>query len=203
MPALSFDPRTQGMGVGSVGVGDPNVIFKRKFRWTLEISGNGQCPFRVPPYFCKLAARPNIEFEETEINWLNDKTWIPGKASWQAITVTYIDVAGNLSGAGAQGNLGLYDWLLTVFDFTSPTKKFMNSKRINYAGEATLTLWDGCGTPLETWTLLDAWPQAVNFGDLDYSVSDTLDIELTLRFSQVRFEHKCPVYTPQSCCVGC
>jgi len=184
-------------------VGDPNVVFKRKFRWTLEIGGNGKCRFRVPPYFVKVAARPNISFEETEINFLNDKTWIPGKASWEAITVTYQDVAGILGGDAAEGNLGLYQWLTNVFDFTRTTSKRMNSQRIEYAGVASLTLWDGCGTALEVWTLEDAWPQAINFGDLDYSSSDTVDIELTLRYSQVSFDHKCPDRTIETCCTGC
>ena len=204
MPTISrFNPKQQGMGIGPVGVGDPEVVFKRKFRWTLEVIGGGNCPFRVPAYFVKVAARPNISFEETEINYLNDKTWIPGKASWEAITVTYIDVAGNLGGDAAGGNLGLYDWLTNVFDFTSPTRKFMNSKRRNYAGVMEIILWDGCGDKLEVWRLLDAWPQAINFGDLDYSSSDTVDIELTIRYSQVEFEHLCPRHTFVDCCVGC
>jgi hypothetical protein len=204
MPTISqYNPQQQGMGIGPVGIGDPEVVFKRKFRWTLEIIGGGNCPFRIPPYFVKIAARPNISFEETELNFLNDKTWIPGKATWESITVTYMDVAGNLSGDAAGGNLALYDWLTNVFDFTSPTRKFMNSKRSTYTGTAELTLWDGCGSRLEVWRLLDAWPQAINFGDLDYSSSDTVDIELTMRYSQVSFEHLCPAHTYNPCCVPC
>ena len=201
---MPYDPSTQGMGIGPVGLGDLNSSIKRKFRWTLEINGNNPaCPVRVPPYFVKVAARPNISFEETEINFLNDKMWIPGKATWEAITVTYMDVAGTLSGDASGGNLDLYQWLLSVFDFRSPTRKFMNSKRSGYTATVTLTLWDGCGAPLEVWTLGDAWPQAINFGDLDYASSDTVDIELTLRYSQVSFEHRCPGKVFTDCCVPC
>jgi hypothetical protein len=150
-----------------------------------------------------VAARPNLSFEETEINFLNDKTYIPGKVSYEAITVTYMDVAGTLSGGANGGNLGLYKWLTSVFDFTSPTSKKMNSKRINYSGVATLKLWDGCGGLLEQWQLLDAWPQAINFGDLDYSSSETVDIELTMRYSQMNFQHFCPGYQYTPCCIAC
>ncbi len=197
---MAFDPARQGMGIGRIGIGDPNVVFKRKFRWTLEIAGNG---FVIPPFFCKVAARPNISFEETEINFLNDKTWLPGKASWEAITVTYMDVAGILGNGATGANLALYQWLVNVFDFSSPISKKMNSKLCGYAGRASLILWDGCGTPLETWTLLDAWPQAINFGDLDYSSSDTVDIELTMRYSQVNFVHNCPDGPPKAICIPC
>lgn len=203
MPIAGFNPQVQGMGIGPVGVGDPNTVLKRKFRWTMEVIGAGDCPFRVPPYFVKVAARPNLTIESTELHFLNDKTYVPGKASWETIEVTYIDVAGTLSGDAAGGNLGLYKWLTNVFDFTSPTRKFMNSKRRNYAAKATITLWDGCGDRLETWTLMDAWPEAINFGDLDYSSSDTVDIVLTLRYSQVIFEHHCPKYEHKVCCNGC
>ena len=97
----------------------------------------------------------------------------------------------------------MYRWLTNVFDFTKPTRKYMNSKYSEYAGIVTLTLWDGCGAPLEVWTLSDAWPQAINFGDLDYSSSDTVDIELTLRYSQVTFQHKCPTQAIPLCCAPC
>lgn len=197
---MTYLPAQQGMGVGTVGVGDPNVIFKRKNRWTIEIEGNN---FRVPAYFAKVAARPNLSFEETQIDFLNDRMWIPGKATWEAITVTYMDVAGSLSGDGQGGNIGLYTWLASVFDFTRPDKKFMNSKRSCYAAKVFLRLWDGCGNALETWTLNDAWPQSINFGDLDYSSSDTVDIELTLRYSQVKFVNQCgPQFQAPECC-GC
>jgi len=213
MPLTLFNPAPGGdaMGVGSVGIGNPDVVFKRKFRWTFEVEGKSrQCPFAVPAYFCKISARPNISFEDTELNWLNDKMWIPGKASWETITVTYLDAAGTLSGPDAGANLGLYQWLLNVYDFAVPTDgnvnftlKRMNSKRKAYSGEVTLRLWDGCGHELEQWKLLDAWPQAINFGDLDYSSSDTVDIELTLRYSMVQFTHKCPDNPYKHCCEEC
>lgn len=200
----NFNPISEGMGIGPVGLGDPNLTVKRKNLWTLEIQGNNpNCPFKIPPYFVKIASRPNISFEETEINFLNDKMWLPGKATWEAINVTFMDVAGTLSGQAAGGNLDLYQWLLSVFDFRSPTKKFMNSKRMGHTATATLKLWDGCGTELETWTLGDVWPQAINFGDLDQSSSDTVDIELTLRYSKVSFVHYCPGKTFADCCLPC
>lgn len=33
--------------------------------------------------------------------------------------------------------------------------------------------------------LKDAWPSAINFGDLDFSSSDVTTIEMTLRFSRI------------------
>jgi hypothetical protein len=193
---VTFSPTSQGMGIGDVGIGARDTVFKRKFRWTLEISGDS-CPFQVSPLFVKLAARPSITFEETQLDFLNDRTWIPGKATWEPITLTYLD-------SNSQDASELLTWITSVFDFTSPTSKKMSSSIGGYAGVVTLKMLDGCGAVMETWEIKDAWPQAINFGDLDYGVSDPAQIELTLRYSQVS-------YTVGSCgfpitpcgCVGC
>lgn len=183
------------MGIGQLGFN--NIIFKRKFRWTFEIRGFCNDPNRVvPKNFVKLASRPNLSIEETEINYLNAKKWIPGKGSWETITVTYYDVATNL-------NLELYNWLATVYDYTDPIHLRQASQSRDYSGQATLILYDGCGSPLEKWTLGDIWPQAINFGELDYSSSEECTIELTLRYSEVAFESCCPAFKPKACCSPC
>src|SRR6185437_3415185 len=79
----------RNMGLGSLGLATTSI--KRKFRWTLVIYPycNGIGP--VGPNFCKVASRPNYDIEETELNFLNAKTWIAGKLTWQSITATFID----------------------------------------------------------------------------------------------------------------
>lgn len=188
------------MGIGRLGGG--NVLHKRKFRWTFEVlKGFGNdAVVLVPEHYVKMAARPNVSIEETEIHHLNAKTYIPGKGTWETITVTYYDVA-ELNG---DGNVGLWSWLANVYDFTNPTTLKQNSIRSNYAGNAVCTLYDGCGSPLEAWTLGDCWPQAVNFGELDYSSSEECTIEVTLRYSNVAYVSlsKC-VQEPVVSCYGC
>lgn len=182
----------RGMGIGRLG--GPDIIHKRKFRWAFYIfTCNGGF---VPGYFVKTASRPDISIEETEINFLNEKTWIPGKATWEAITVTYYDVA-------TGDNIGLWNWLASVYDFTNPACRHMNSKRRDYAGSGRLWLLDGCGNPLEAWWMNDMWPTSIKFGDLDYASSDTVDIEVTLRYSQVEYTNFCGPQ-PQRCpCSPC
>lgn len=179
------------MGLGPLGKQD--VIFKRKFRWGLEVN---TCAGPVREHLVKLASRPNLSIEETEINMKNAKTWIPGKASWETITVTYYDVVD-------QELQNLYAWLASVYNFMNDkgilgtdggdvtNNLTMGSQLKDYAGKATLRLYDGCGHILETWKLTDAWPQAVNFGDLDYSSSEEVTIELTLRYSNVIYTPRC------------
>ena len=147
----------------------------------------------------ELAARPNIEIEETELNYLNAKTWIPGKASWQTISVTYYDVA-------SAANQNLWNWLASVYNFTSTNAAILaqqGSSPQDYAGTALLTMYDGCGTPLEQWTLTNLWPTGINWGELDYAASEEAMIELTLRYSNATYQSFCPAFTPVGCCTPC
>lgn len=190
----------QPMGIGRLG--DANLTIKRKFRWTFEITGfcsDGQGNVRnlIPQHFVKVASRPNLSIEETELNHLNAKTWIPGKASWETITVTYIDVA-------HMDQMQLWQWLATVYDFTSPITLQQGEKR-NWDATGQLYMYDGYGNAVESWQLLHMFPTAINFGDLDYSSSEEATIELTLRYSDVTYTSLCPNYTPEGCfspCVG-
>lgn len=180
------------MGLGKLG--GENITHKRKFRWTFEVRRISGAD--VPASFVKMAARPNISIEETEINFLNGKTYIPGKGTWETITVTYYDVGGD-------DNIPLWSWLASVYNFLDPLKNTQNSRRNCYAGIGICTMYDGCGNPLERWTLGDAWPQAVNFGELDYSSSEEATIEVTIRYSNVSYVNLCGSQQPQTYCCEC
>lgn len=190
------------MGMGGLAIN--TTIFKRKFRWGMKIKPN--CGGKqIDEFMVKVAARPNLSLEETEINMKNGKMYIPGKATWESITVTLYDVVGKddsvKNGIGA-----LYNWITSVYQFNVPDSLrkslCMGSAVIDYAAEITLNLYNGCGVPLETWTIKDAWPQAVNFGDLDYSSSEEVTVELTIRYADVMYDPVC--FQIQECsCTSC
>ncbi len=182
------------MGIGRIG--QPDIIFKRKFRFTFEISGFcNNAKNRVPKHFVRTASRPQLDIEETEINHLNATTWIPSKAKWQEMTVTYLDVA-------TEDMRPMWNWLATIYDFTDPIRLRQGIKR-DWDATGLLTLYDGCGVVLEAWQLLHMWPKAINFQDLDYGSADPAEIELTLRYSDVKYRSFCPNFIPQGCCSGC
>ncbi len=188
------------MGLGAIG--DGKVIFKRKFRWTFEIEYccTSDTPRSVAREFVKVGARPQVDIEEVEINYLNGKFWIPGKATWSEMNVTYYDVSGATnSGVNTSSILA---WIATIYDFTDPVCLQMNSVPEQYEGVARLILWDGCGNPLEGWLLSHVWPKAVNWGDLDMASSEECTVELTLRYSSVRYQSYCPDVPLDKCPCG-
>ena len=183
------------MGIGQLGLN--NQVFKRKFRWTLQftnICGGGTTP--IPPYYVKVASRPSIDIEEEEINYLNAVDWIPGKGRWDTMEVTYLDVASTAIAP-------LYSWLASVYNFTSPITLKQGSARSDYTGTGLLTLYDGCGQPLEKWTMQNMWPKAINWGDLAYEDSGICDITITFRYSAVSYLPICPSFPITNCCTPC
>lgn len=185
------------MGLGKIG--GENIVHKRKFRWTFEVRRPEAAGGNVPASYVKMAARPNVSIEETEINFLNGKAYIPGKGTWETITITYYDIT---TGGDGLDNTGLWSWLADVYNFMNPVALTQNTRRSCYTGTGVCTLYDGCGNALERWTLLDCWPQAINFGELDYSSSEECTVEVTIRYANVRWKNLCGPDPKVQCC-GC
>ncbi len=190
------------MGIGPLG----SATFKRKYRWTFRVDNIGGTALGVGGQYVKVANRPQLEVEETEINFLNGKTWIPGKATFQQLAVTYYDIA---STDAAVNNLLV--WVNKVYNFKDGNSETIYATQKNtakggdgYAGNGVLTLLDGGGFALEEWKLINCWPVSINFGDLDYSSSEECTIELNLRYSFAKYTNYCvplPIEpAPQGAC---
>jgi len=182
------------MGIGELGM--PNTIIKRKFRYTLQIDTDSWGI--IPESFVKVASRPQLEIDELEIQFLNASTWIPGKGRWQPLNITYIDTT-------SKDMLPLYDWVASVYNFQkyADGTHLSQSERKGWNAQALISMYDGCGTVLEKWTLFGCFPQSINFGDLDYGSNDESTIDLTIRFDKVKIEGFCNQPVPTVNCVGC
>lgn len=162
------------MGLGKLGKSD--VVFRNKVRWTIEFPELG-----IEECFVKLAARPNLKIEEEEINYLRE-----------TVTVTYYDVSGDVD--NNEELKKLYSWLGKAWELddkgnTRPTAEENRTTVI-------LRLYGGCGDLWEAWTLMEVFPKAINFGDLDFSSSGCVTLELTLGYTDVKYEMNTP--TPKA-----
>lgn len=142
---------------------------KRKFRWTIEVEGAEGLT-----WYAKTFARPSLTIEETELNFRHEKMWIAGKPSWESVSLVVLDV---------QEDDAIYNWIHDVYQF-SEGGKTMGFDADGYKKVVTLKMLDAKGSPVETWKLENAWPSTANWGDLDYSASDTADVECTIRFDR-------------------
>lgn len=178
------------MGIGNIGL--PGIIIKRKFRWTFELYT--PCGF-VPRHYVKLAARPQLDIDELEVPFLNAVTWFPGRGKWQPITVTYIDT-------NDFSMTPLWDWITSIYNYQDSVA-LTQTEKVGWNAVGVLNMLDGCGTIMETWWLGSAWPQSINFGDVDYSNSAEQNIEITLRYSEVKHIGYCSPTGIACNCSGC
>lgn len=138
---------------------------KRKFRWILQIDG-------LDAYTMKTASRPQATFEEIVIDYVNTKRYVSGKMSWNPITVTMQDPI------APSASQKIMDWLRNNYESLTGRMGFASF----YKKDITLKLLDPQGTVVEWWDIKGAWPQDINWGDLDYASSDNAEVSFSLRF---------------------
>jgi hypothetical protein len=167
---------------GDATVPSQDTVLKRKFRWTFE----ADFPFgKLEPCFGKVAARPTLQIEEEEIDFLGTKVLNPNKQAWEKLTVTLFDADQNTE-VGKQlfpllaEAFQLYD--LSKYDVTKPAEPAEDKW-----GTCKLKLYDGCGCEMESWELGQSFISKINFGELDYSSTDDTTIDIELTYKTVRY----------------
>ena len=150
---------------------DPNDIFftpfepKTKNRFVMYIGD-------IPAYLVKTMNRPSITFEEVEINHINVKRYVKGRAEWQQLTVTLYDP---IVPSGAQA---VMEWVRLHHESVTGRDGYSDF----YKKDITFNVLGPVGDKVEEWTLKGAFIQAATFSDMDYSATNVSDISLTLRY---------------------
>lgn len=144
---------------------------KMKNRYKMEIDG-------IDSYLVKTAARPSIQFEKVTLDHINVKRHIKGKGEWQDITITLYDP---IVPSGAQA---VMEWIRLSHESLTGRDGYSDfyKKRINFFSLGPV------GDKIEQWTLVGAWIQSSNFGDVDFSSNDPMAIELTLTYDYAVLE---------------
>jgi hypothetical protein len=148
-------------------------LCKRKFRWLLKIDGiSAQGVRALPPL---RSARPSLSFREMEIRHLNETIYYPQKPEWKPISLVLYDTQNN-------GTHPVFDWIQKCYDpkagdwFPVIGKQFLK--------DAFLELYNGCGEVVERWVYEQAWPQNIEFGELNMADSEIVTCDLTLRYAR-------------------
>ncbi|CAB4129512.1 hypothetical protein UFOVP116_28 [uncultured Caudovirales phage] len=122
--------------------------------------------------------RPSVSFGDVTLEVYNSRVRLPGKPSWEDITVNLRD--------DASGNVAklVGEQLQKQFDFSEQASA---SSGIDFKFVTRCEILDGGNgaseaVVLETWELYGCYVTSANYGDLAYSSSDPVQIALTLRF---------------------
>ena len=118
--------------------------------------------------------RPNVTFTGQTVHSYNSIMHFAGKAEWQTINLTVRDDITNsvskLVGHQVQKQMNF-------FEQTSV------AAGINYKFTSIIEIMDGGNEEVfEQWTLEGCFLETINYNNLDYSSSDAVDIQMTVRF---------------------
>ena len=130
---------------------------------------NGQ---QWPSYTCQTAGRPKMSNEKTEIKVVNNTAYFKGSSTWDTIDVTLLDPISEPS------SRRVYEWLLLHHN----SKTGVDGYKSEYAKDITLKMLSPLGTTIQEWKLHRAWIENADFGDLDYSSSEPLNVSITLAY---------------------
>ena len=150
---------------------DPNEIFFTPFepklsnRFIMNIEG-------IPAFLVKTTGRPNITLNEVELNHINVKRYVKGRAEWQQLTVTLYDP---IVPSGAQA---VMEWVRLHHESVTGRDGYSDF----YKKDITFNVLGPVGDKVEEWTLKGAFIQAATFSDMDYGATNVSDISLTLRY---------------------
>lgn len=175
--------RSMGFDLGNSDFGWPKespigtTCFPRKFRWLMRIGDVASEGTNVLPP--SKSARPKFNFKEMEIQHLNETIYFPQKPDWQPVNLTLYSIAFK--------NDSVFDWISLVYDSCNGDWNPATGSPLilsQFKKDATLELYDGCGNVLESWTYENAYPQTIDWGDLDMSNSEVCTVDVSLRFDR-------------------
>ena len=144
---------------------------KLKNRFIMQIDG-------VPAYLIKTANRPQVTFDEVELNHMNVKRYVKGKAAWQTLQITLYDP---IIPSAAQACM---EWIRLGHESVTGRDGYSDF----YKKDVTFNVLGPVGDVVEEWVLKGTWIQDATFGDFDFATSDPAEITLTLRYDYAILE---------------
>ena len=144
---------------------------KIKHRYIMQIDG-------VPAYLVKTANRPQITFEEVQLDHMNVRRWVKGKGVWQQMQITLYDP---VVPSAAQS---VMEWIRLSHESVTGRDGYSDF----YKKDITVNVLGPVGDIVEEWKLKGTWVQDAQFGDMDFASSDPAEITLTLRYDYAILE---------------
>jgi hypothetical protein len=139
---------------------------KRQFRWVFAIEG-------IDSFLMKTSARPQMNFQELAIPFINSYRYISGRMQFQTMSISLYDP---IAPSGAQQ---VMEWLRTHYESVSGRAGYADF----YKRDIQLKMLDPIGTVVELWDIKGAMITVANFQTLTYeNESAPTTIDLTIRY---------------------
>jgi hypothetical protein len=149
---------------------------QRGNNWSIEINlGKDKDPIIMSLMSLPLPAESN---EEIEIQYQNEKRYVAGQATIDAVSLVVRDYV------DADTRAAIMRWRAKVYDPASGKVGLAK----DYKKNADIIMTAPDGSSERVCKLYGVWPQMVNSGNLDMSSAEPVTIEVTLRVDKVKWE---------------
>lgn len=168
---------------GIPGIGSGILHPKHKDRWRVTFANlAGGADSQPVSMQAVNVTRPKLSFEEIELHRYNSRSWVAGKHNWEPMTITLEDDVTGGATTVIQGQLQRQKWLIGA-----------EGQWLAAAGEGSLykfvtylDMLDGNEQVVEKWTVEGCFIQNVDWGDVDYTANEAVQITLSVRFDHAR-----------------
>lgn len=139
----------------------------------------------IEPYYLKTCTKPSQTINATEHDYLNHKYYYPGKAIWNDVSMTFIDLEGGTA-------VGLKS-LLSSIGYQTPADQgddgggLSKEKVLDEIGRITIQQLNEKNEVVDSWTLHNPFPIEINYGELDYSSDETVEVSVTWKYDYAKF----------------
>ncbi len=169
---------------------DPKRQYKFKVTFGyLNVNGNEST------FLAQYADRPVYAISDgTKVHYLDKEFAFPGKITWTPIKIRFVDAVGPQTVNVSQRT---YTYLANAGylnpeqsgPLTTPAemKTISKSKAVNSVLNVTVEVLNSEGSPVDKWTLRNAFVQTVSLNPLDYSAEGILTAEYTFRYDWAEY----------------
>jgi hypothetical protein len=154
---------------------------KRNYRWVVHFSSNLQ----NITYALKKVDKPKAKIGEVTHKYLNHSFYYPGRLEWEAINMTFASVT-KPDATQLVNNVLLNAGYGVPSSETAPGSQVSTIGKRKFAGALGNTIdimqLDADGLTTEKWQIHNPFFTNVQFGTLDYSSEEIVEISTTVRY---------------------
>jgi len=126
--------------------------------------------------------RPSLSYEEIQLDRYNTRVYVAGKHTFEPCQMTVEDDITNRASQAIQTQLEAQQRLIGA------SGPWLNTAAtaFNYKFGMKLEMLDGNEAVTEQWIYEGCYLSSIDYSDVDYSASEAVKINLTIRFDQAR-----------------
>jgi hypothetical protein len=122
--------------------------------------------------------RPNLSFDEVMLQVYNSKIYLPGKHTWETMSINIRDDAsGLISRATGQQLQKQMDFVEQASAASGQDYKFQTNIEVLDGGNGALA-----PEVLETWEVYGCYLSAADYGSMAYNANEPAQVALTIRY---------------------